>query len=95
MVGRRSRRLEIVNAELLQDRLVRLEFSDGTTGDYDLQPLIARGTEMVSPLESDLFFQQFLLDLGALCWPNGFELSGGIQRRLREQGKLRPLDRVA
>lgn len=88
--------IKIVKADLLRDRLVRLEFSDGTTGDYDLQPLIARGTEMVTPLESDVFFQQFFLELGALCWPNGFELSGGgIQQRLREQGTLRPLDRVA
>ena len=88
--------IKIVKADLLRDRLVRLEFSDGTMGDYDLQPLIARGTEVVTPLESDVFFQQFFLELGALCWPNGFELSGGgIQQRLREQGKLRPLDRVA
>ncbi|MBK1725013.1 DUF2442 domain-containing protein [Thiocystis violacea] len=88
--------IKIVNAESLQDRTIRLEFSDGTTGDYDLQPLIARGTEMVKPLEDNAFFQGFFLELGALCWPNGFELSGrGIQRRLREQGKLRPLDQVA
>lgn len=88
--------IKIVKAESLRDRIIRLEFSDGTTGDYDLQPLIARGTEMVSPLERDEVFQQFFLELGALCWPNGFELSGGgIQQRLREQGKLRPLDRVA
>ncbi|NEV65232.1 DUF2442 domain-containing protein [Thiorhodococcus minor] len=88
--------IKIVKAESLRDRIIRLEFSDGTAGDYDLQPLLARGTEMVSPLESDEVFQQFFLELGALCWPNGFELSGGgIQRRLREQGKLHPLDRVA
>ena len=88
--------IKIVKAESLRDRIIRLEFSDGTTGDYDLRPLIARGTEMVSPLERDEVFHQFFLELGALCWPNGFELSGGgIQQRLREQGKLRPLDRVA
>ncbi|AFL73593.1 DUF2442 domain-containing protein [Thiocystis violascens] len=88
--------IKIANAESLHDRTIRLEFSDGTTGDYDLRPLIARGTEMVKPLEDMEFFQQFFLELGALCWPNGFELSGGgIQRRLREQGMLRPLDQVA
>lgn len=88
--------IKIVRAEYQQDRTIRLEFSDGTTGDYDLQPLIARGTEMVKPLEETELFQRFFLELGALCWPNGFELSGGgIQQRLREQGKLHPLDRVA
>jgi len=88
--------IKIVKAESLQDKAVRLEFSDGTMGDYDLSPLIARGTEMVKPLEDPDFFPQFFLELGALCWPNGFELSGaGIQRRLLEQGKLHPLDKVA
>lgn len=88
--------IKIVKAELPQDRVVRLEFSDGTGGDYDLRPLIARGTEMVVPLENARLFRQFFLELGALCWPNGFELSGGgIQQRLREQGKLHVLDQVA
>jgi len=88
--------IKIVKAEFLQDRVIRLDFSDGTRGDYDLQHLIARGTEMVKPLENEDFFRQFFLELGALCWPNGFELSGGgIQRRLREEGELLPLDRVA
>ena len=88
--------IKIVNAESLHDRTIRLEFSDGTTGDYDMQRLIVRGTEMVKPLEDKEFFQRFFLELGALCWPNGFELSGrGIQHRLREQGKLHPLDHVA
>lgn len=88
--------IKIIKAEVLRDRTIRLEFSDGTAGDYDLDPLIARGTEMVFPLQDGTFFEQFFLELGALCWPNGFELSGGgIQQRLREQGKLYPLDQVA
>jgi hypothetical protein len=88
--------IKIVQAEFQQDKVIRLVFSDGTGGDYDLAPLIARGTEMVKPLEDDAFFRRFSLELGALGWPNGFELSGGgIQQRLREQGRLYAVDEVA
>jgi len=88
--------IKIVQAELSKDKVIRLTFSDGTGGDYDLAPLIARGTEMVKPLEDDAFFRRFFLELGALCWPNGFELSGsGIQQRLQEQARLHPIDQVA
>jgi hypothetical protein len=88
--------IKIVRADFVQDKVIRLAFSDGTGGDYDLAPLVARGTEMVKSLEDDAFFRRFFLELGALCWPNGFELSGrGIQQRLREQGRLQSVDRVA
>jgi hypothetical protein len=88
--------IKIVQAHFMQEKIIRLAFSDGTTGDYDLAPLIARGAEMVKPLEDDAFFRRFFLELGALCWPNGFELSGGgIQQRLRQQGRLHGIEQVA
>lgn len=88
--------IKIVQADFVQDKVIRISFSDGTGGDYDLAPLIACGTEMVNPLEDETYFRRFFLELGALCWPNGFELSGGgIQHRLREQGRLHPIDQVA
>jgi hypothetical protein len=88
--------IKIVRADFVQDKVIRLTFSDGTRGDYDLAPLIAGGTEMVKPLEEETFFRRFFLELGALCWPNGFELSGGgIQHRLREHGRLHAIDQVA
>ena len=88
--------IKIVQADFMQDKVIRVIFSDGTGGDYDLAPLIARDTQMVKPLEDEAFFRRFFLELGALCWPNGFELSGGgIQQRLREQGMLHTIDQVA
>ena len=88
--------IKILKADYLHDKVIRLEFSDGAQGDYDLQPLIEQGTEMVAPLVNDAFFRQFFLELGALCWPNGFDLSAqGIQHRLKERNKLKSIDKVA
>jgi len=82
--------IKIIQAQYLQQRVLRLYFSDNSWGDYDLQPLIDRQTELVNPLNDEPYFKQFFLELGALCWRNGLELSpGNIHRKLAEQGLLR------
>jgi hypothetical protein len=51
---------------------------------------------MVKPLADEAFFRQFFLELGALCWPNGFDLSAqGIQLRLKERNKLQSIGKAA
>ncbi len=88
--------IKIIRAEYRQDKTIRVHFSDGMTGDYDLSTLIARDTVMVRPLNESEFFQNFFLELGALCWKNGFELSaGGIYEKLNSMGQLRKLDVAA
>ena len=88
--------IKILKADYLHGKVIRLEFSGDTQGDYDLQPLIEQGTEMVAPLTNDAFFRQFFLELGALCWPNGLELSArGIQHRLKERNKLKSIGKAA
>lgn len=82
--------IKILRATALESYRIHLEFSDGSQGDYDLSALIARDTEMVRPLADPKFFAQCFLELGALCWRNGFELSAaGLHRKLAEQDKLR------
>jgi hypothetical protein len=88
--------IKIIRAQYLQQKILRLYFSDNSYGDYDLQPLIARQTELVTPLNDEQYFKQFYLELGALCWRNGLELSpGNIYRKLAEQQKLHYESRVA
>ena len=84
--------LKIRSAEYRGERVIRVTFSDGTWGDYDLRELVARGGEMVAPLADRQYFQGFFLELGALCWPNGLEFSAtGIRIRLSDRGALRSM----
>ena len=54
----------------------------------DMQ-LIARDTELTRPLADPACFRRAFVEAGALCWPNGLELSAaGLYRRLDETGKL-------
>ena len=81
--------IKIIQAHYVQQRILRLYFSDNSFGDYDLQPLIDRQTDLVMALNDDVSFKQFFLELGALCWRNGLELSpGNIHRKLAEQHQI-------
>jgi len=87
---------KIVKAGVAHNRVVSVEFGDGSWGEFDLQPLIDRGTVLVDALKDDAYFARFFLELGALCWPNGLEFSGeGIYRKLRDAGALHRGRRVA
>lgn len=67
-----------------------LHFSDGTAGVYDFEPYVEANTPMTQPLADPGFFRQYFIELGALVWPNGFDLSAGaLQQRLRDMGRLR------
>lgn len=88
--------IKIVKAEYLRDRVIRLTFNDGMMGDYDLAPIIAHDGPMVRPLGDPAYFRRFFLELGALAWPNGLDLSpAAIHRELAEAERLRPADAAA
>lgn len=81
--------IKIIKAEYISEKKIRLLFSDQSWGVFDLQPLIDRQTELVIPLQDTDYFTDFFLELGALCWKNGFELSpGSLNKKLQKQGKL-------
>lgn len=64
---------------------VTLEFSDGTVGEFDGRALIQRSGPLLEPLRDEAYFRRCFVDGGALCWPNGLELSPS---RLRENVRL-------
>lgn len=67
--------LKLLTARYVGDFQVRLEFSDGTSGDFDGRALLQRSGSLLEPLRDAAYFQRCFIDAGALCWPNGLELS--------------------
>ena len=87
---------KIVRAKYLRDLVIEVEFADGMAGEYDLAPLFARDTVLTRPGADPEYFERFMIELGALGWPNGLELSPQtIRQRLEDQGKLHRAPRVA
>ena len=81
--------IKIVSAKPLHDHVIAVGFSDGSGGEYDLAPLIARKSTLTQQLENPIYFNEFFLELGALCWRNGFELSpSAVYTELETQGRL-------
>ncbi|AHF00442.1 hypothetical protein THIAE_00580 [Thiomicrospira aerophila AL3] len=55
---------------------IKLAFSDGTEGVFNLANYLKnRRGELLEKLKDELFAARCFIDAGALCWPNGLELS--------------------
>ncbi len=82
--------IKLVSAKVLGARILRLTFSDGSEGEFDFAPILARNTVLTRPLEQPEYFERCFLELGALCWPNGLEFSAGsLYEKLKDAGALR------
>ena len=67
--------IKILKATKVEDYKIVLQFSDGKQAVADLSYLLNFGTSLTEPLKDQLFFDQFFIDAGALCWKHGLELS--------------------
>jgi hypothetical protein len=81
--------IRLVSIHPAGDAALDLAFSDGAAARWSADALIARDTDVTRPLADPAYFRRAFIEAGALCWPNGLELSAaGLYRRLDEAGKL-------
>jgi Protein of unknown function (DUF2442) len=81
--------IRLVSIRPAGDAELDLAFSDGAGGRWSADALIARDSDLTRPLADPAYFRRAFIEAGALCWPNGLELSApGLHRRLDEAGKL-------
>ncbi|MCX7169859.1 MAG: DUF2442 domain-containing protein [Proteobacteria bacterium] len=52
-----------------------MRFSDGREANFDGHTLLQRTGPLLDPLRDEAYFKRVFVDAGALCWPNGLELS--------------------
>lgn len=88
--------IKIIKAETIGQTQLRLTFSDGTQGDYDLAPLLDKDTVLTRPLKNTEYFNAHFIELGALCWRNGLEFSpAALHRELQNGNKLTRVQQAA
>jgi hypothetical protein len=88
--------IKLIAIEQLQDYRLLLRFSDGSSGAYDFAHFVEADTPMTTPLRDHAFFARHFIELGALAWPNGFDLSAAsLHRTLAERGELHPATAAA
>ena len=68
--------IKVLNARLTAPFMLEIDFSDHTHGAFDANAYLAnRAGPLLEKLRDAAYFQRFFIDAGALCWPNGLEIS--------------------
>lgn len=68
--------IKVLNARQIAPFMLEIDFSDHTQGVFDANAYLAdRVGPLLEKLRDPAYFQRFFIDAGALCWPNGLELS--------------------
>jgi len=81
--------IDVVSVKHLGGYRLRVGFSDGSAGVHDFSSTAARDGEMVRPLKDPAFFAKVFIELGALAWPNGFDLDPiALHERMEKAGEL-------
>ena len=81
--------IKLTEVERQSDYRLKLTFSDGSWGIHDFRRFVDAATPMTAPLSDPGFFASHFIEVGALCWPNGFDLSAqSLQQWLIADGSL-------
>jgi hypothetical protein len=81
--------IDVVSVRPMGGFGLRIAFSDGSAGVHDFSSTVARDGEMVLPLKDPAFFARVFVELGALTWPNGFDLDPiALHDRMAAAGEL-------
>lgn len=69
--------IKILSLQYKDNFEFELAFSNGEHGIFDVSDYIAKRTGiLLEPLRNIDYCKRCFIDAGALCWPNGLELSG-------------------
>ena len=63
--------IKVTKVEPIDDKLLMLDFSDGSRGVFDCGELLDGTGPMIVPLKDATFFAKVFLENGAPTWPNG------------------------
>ena len=87
--GSQAPMIDVVSVKPMRGFSLRVAFSDGSAGVHDFSSTVTRDGEMVRPLKDPAFFARVFVELGALAWPNGFDLDPiALHDRMAAAGEL-------
>jgi hypothetical protein len=87
--GSQAPMIDVLSVKPVGGFRLRIAFSDGSVGVHDFSSTAARDGEMVRPLKDPAFFVRVFVELGALAWPNGFDVDPiALHDRMEAAGEL-------
>jgi len=86
--------IKILEAHYAGNNRIELIFSDGQNGIFDLNAYLStRQGPLLESLRQETYLQRFFINAGALCWPNGLELSPDRLHELKSSALAPMLER--
>jgi hypothetical protein len=67
--------IKLIHAKYIGNFRLQITFSDGFEAVFDGLKLLNRQGPLLDALRDETYFKRAFIDAGALCWPNGLELS--------------------
>ncbi len=67
--------IKLIHAKYIGNFRLQVTFSDGLEAVFDGLILLNRQGPLLDALRDETYFKRAFIDAGALCWPNGLELS--------------------
>lgn len=67
--------IKLIHANYVGNFQIQLIFSDGHEALFDGEVLLMHKGPLLEALRDETYFKRAFIDAGALCWPNGLELS--------------------
>lgn len=67
--------IKIVKAKYIDNYNIELSFSTSEVGVMDFEYLFEKETTLTKSLKDKNYFKDFFIELGAIGWKNGLELS--------------------
>ena len=68
--------IKLINIKFCDEFNILIAFSGGSEGILNVQSYLAgKHRSLLEPLNDKAFLKRCFIDAGALCWPNGLELS--------------------
>jgi hypothetical protein len=66
--------VHVVSVKPLGGYRVHVKFDNGSEGTHDFNALVKERGLIVEPLRDEAYFARVFLELGALTWPNGYDM---------------------
>ena len=68
--------IKLIDIKFCDEFNIVIAFSDGSEGIFNVQSYLAgKHGSLLEPIKDKAFLKRCFIDTGALCWPNGLELS--------------------
>ncbi|MGB9365652.1 MAG: DUF2442 domain-containing protein [Xanthobacteraceae bacterium] len=66
--------VDVVSVKPLGGYRLHVRFSNGSEGTHDFSALVRERGSALEPLREEGYFTRVFLELGALTWPNGYDM---------------------